>query len=98
MTTGESPGFSVVGVRRVHRSQQALCCRRLSSSSYCGIGGLEMIHVPLSSQWIDASDEQAVLEVLSSDHLSLGQRLPELEEGLARVAGVAHGIAVNSGC
>jgi perosamine synthetase len=56
-----------------------------------------MIHVPLSSQWIDASDESAVLDVLRSDHLSLGPRLPEFEEGLAHVADVAHGVAVNSG-
>ncbi len=53
--------------------------------------------IPLSSQWINAGDESAVLDVLRSDHLSLGPRLPEFEEGLARVAGVAHGIAVNSG-
>jgi perosamine synthetase len=56
-----------------------------------------MIRVPLSSQWIDASDEKAVLAVLRSDHLSLGPRVPEFEEGLARGAGVAHGVAVNSG-
>ncbi|MHB8107629.1 MAG: DegT/DnrJ/EryC1/StrS family aminotransferase [Candidatus Cryosericum sp.] len=55
------------------------------------------MNVPLSSQWIDASDEQAVLDVLRSDHLSLGPCLPEFEQGLAHVAGVAHGIAVNSG-
>src|SRR5664280_2360140 len=57
----------------------------------------DMSQVPLSSQWIDSSDESAVLEVLRSDHLSLGPRLPEFEEGLARVADVAHGVAVNSG-
>src|SRR5664280_2746244 len=57
----------------------------------------DMSQVPLSSQWIDASDESAVLEVLRSDHLSLGPRLPEFEEGLAHVAGVVHGVAVNSG-
>jgi len=56
-----------------------------------------MMHVALSSQWIDASDEETVLDVLRSDHLSLGPRLPEFEEGLARVADVAHGVAVNSG-
>ena len=55
------------------------------------------MNVPLSSQWIDSSDEQAVLDVLRSDHLSLGPRLPEFEEGLAHVAEVAHGVAVNSG-
>jgi perosamine synthetase len=54
-------------------------------------------HVPLSSQWIDASDEQAVLGALRSDRLSLGPRLPEFEDGLAHVAEVAHGVAVNSG-
>ncbi len=55
------------------------------------------MNIPLSSQWIDASDEQAVLEVLRSDHLSLGPRLPQFEVGLAYVAEVAHGVAVNSG-
>jgi len=56
-----------------------------------------MMQVPLSSQWIDASDEQAVLDVLRSEHLSLGPRLPEFEKGLAEVAGVTHSVAVNSG-
>ena len=56
-----------------------------------------MMDIPLSSQWIDVTDEQAVLDVLRSDHLSLGPRLPEFEHGLAEVAGVAHGVAVNSG-
>lgn len=56
-----------------------------------------MIRIPLSAQWIDSGDESAVLEVLRSDHLSLGPRLPEFEERLAHVAGVAHGVAVNSG-
>lgn len=53
--------------------------------------------IPLSSQWIDETDEQAVLDVLRSEHLSLGPRLPEFEDGLARVAHVGHGVAVNSG-
>jgi perosamine synthetase len=56
-----------------------------------------MMQVPLSSQWIDASDESSVLDVLRSDHLSLGPRLPEFEEGLAHAAGVTCGVAVNSG-
>jgi perosamine synthetase len=55
------------------------------------------MNVPLSSQWIDSSDESAVLDVLRSDHLSLGPRLPEFEVGLAHVACVRHGVAVNSG-
>jgi perosamine synthetase len=55
------------------------------------------MHIALSSQWIDASDKRAVLAVLGSDHLSLGPRLPEFEEGLAHAAAVAHGVAVNSG-
>ena len=55
------------------------------------------MNIALSSQWIDASDEQAVLDVLRSDHLSLGPRVPAFEEGLAHVAGVEHGVAVNSG-
>jgi perosamine synthetase len=56
-----------------------------------------MIRVELSSQWIDASDEQAVLAVLGSDRLSLGPCVPQFEEGLARIAGVARCVAVNSG-
>jgi perosamine synthetase len=56
-----------------------------------------MIRVELSSQWIDASDEQAVLAVLGSDRLSLGPCVPQFEEGLAHVAGVVHSVAVNSG-
>jgi perosamine synthetase len=55
------------------------------------------MNIALSSQWIDASDESAVLDVLRSDYLSLGPRLPEFEQGLAHVAAVAHGVAVNSG-
>ncbi|MDO9100478.1 MAG: DegT/DnrJ/EryC1/StrS family aminotransferase [Caldisericota bacterium] len=55
------------------------------------------MNVPLSCHWIDASDEQAVLGVLRSDRLSLGPRVPEFEAGLARVAQVTHGVAVNSG-
>jgi perosamine synthetase len=55
------------------------------------------LRVSLSSQWIDSSDEESVLGVLRSERLSLGPRVPEFEEGLARVAGVAHGVAVNSG-
>jgi perosamine synthetase len=53
--------------------------------------------IPLSSQWIEESDERAVLEVLRSDYLSLGPRVPEFENGLAHVAHVTHGIAVSSG-
>jgi perosamine synthetase len=56
-----------------------------------------MMRVVLSRQWIDASDEQAVLGVLRSDRLSLGPRVPEFEQGLAHVAEVTHGVAVNSG-
>jgi perosamine synthetase len=57
----------------------------------------DLSHVPLSSQWIDASDESAVMEALRGKHLSLGPCVPEFEDGLAHVAGVAHGVAVNSG-
>lgn len=55
------------------------------------------MNIPLSAQWIDASDEAAVLSVLRSSHLSLGPRIPEFEASLASVAGTAHAVAVNSG-
>lgn len=55
------------------------------------------LQVPLSSQWIDGDDEQAVLNVLRTGRLSLGPRVSEFEHGLACVAGAAHGVAVNSG-
>lgn len=57
----------------------------------------DRLRVPLSSQWIDADDEQAVLNVLRADRLSLGPRVSEFEHELAHAAGTAHGVAVNSG-
>ena len=57
----------------------------------------EHVSVPLSEQWIDETDIQAVLDVLGEERLSLGPHIPAFEEALARVAGTAYGVAVNSG-
>jgi len=55
------------------------------------------IQIPLSSPDIDQSDRQAVLDVLSGSVLSIGPRVIEFEEGLARAAGRRHAVAVSSG-
>jgi perosamine synthetase len=53
--------------------------------------------IPLSSPWIDARDEELVLEVLRSGWLSLGPTGPRFEELLAQAAGAPHCAAVSSG-
>lgn len=53
--------------------------------------------VRLSKPYIQEDDIAAVIEVLKSGTLSLGPRLQEFEEVVARYAGVKHAVAVNSG-
>ncbi|CAB4944533.1 unannotated protein [freshwater metagenome] len=53
--------------------------------------------VPLARPVIGPEEEQAVLEVLRSRHLSLGPRVPEFERRFAARVGAAHGSAVSSG-
>jgi perosamine synthetase len=53
--------------------------------------------VPLARPVIGEAEEQAVLEVLRSRHLSLGPRVPAFERGFAARVGAAHGSAVSSG-
>jgi perosamine synthetase len=53
--------------------------------------------IPLSAPWIDERDEQLVLEVLRSGHLSLGPTGPRFERMLAEAVGATHCAAVSSG-
>jgi perosamine synthetase len=53
--------------------------------------------IPLARPLLGDAEEQAVLEVLRSGHLSLGPRLPEFEERFASRLGVAHASALSSG-
>ncbi len=53
--------------------------------------------IPYGKQNITAGDIAAVMEVLASDWLTQGPRVPEFEKTVARYCGAHHGIAVNSG-
>ena len=53
--------------------------------------------IPLARPVIGEAEEQAVLEVLRSGHLSLGPRVPEFESRFARRVGAVHASAVSSG-
>jgi perosamine synthetase len=55
------------------------------------------LQIPLSSPDIIAEDREAVLEVLASNALSLGPKLPAFEQAVCRVTNSRHAIAVNSG-
>jgi dTDP-4-amino-4,6-dideoxygalactose transaminase len=51
----------------------------------------------MSSPDLTAAEVQAVLEVLSTRHMSLGPKLEAFEGALAGYVGGAHGVGVNSG-
>jgi len=53
--------------------------------------------IPVARPAIGAREEELVLDVLRSRHLSLGPRLPAFEEALAARLGVQHVSAVSSG-
>jgi perosamine synthetase len=55
------------------------------------------INIPLSSPDIDDRDRQAVLDVLNGPVLSIGPRVVEFEQALARAAGRRHAVALSSG-
>jgi perosamine synthetase len=57
--------------------------------------GVEVI--PLAKPVIGEREEQAVLEVLRSGHLSLGPRVPAFEAAFAERVGARHACAVSSG-
>jgi perosamine synthetase len=53
--------------------------------------------IAMSSPDVDESDVRAVVEVLRSGRLSLGDRVPEFERRLADYVGAPHAVAVGSG-
>lgn len=55
-----------------------------------------MSFIPYGRQDISPEDVSAVVEVLTSDYLTQGPKVPEFEECVARYVGVAEAIAVNS--
>ncbi len=55
------------------------------------------MRIPLSSPEITEQDIQAVTAVLRTSRLSLGPRLEDFEQTLARYVGATHAVAVNSG-
>lgn len=55
------------------------------------------IKVPLSRPDINDNDIKAVVDVLKTPYLSLGPKIPEFENKLAKYIGRKYGIAINSG-
>jgi len=53
--------------------------------------------IPVAKPVIGAREEELVLEVLRSGHLSLGPRVPAFEEAFAARVGAPHAAAVSSG-
>lgn len=52
--------------------------------------------IPYGRQSIDAADIEAVVEVLNSDFLTQGPKLPAFEQAVAHYCGAQFGVAVNS--
>ena len=57
----------------------------------------EVTPVPLSGPYVDARDEELVLEVLRSGRLSLGPMIDRFEEAVAEKVGAPYAAAVSSG-
>jgi perosamine synthetase len=55
------------------------------------------VNLPLAKPVLGEREEQLVLEVLRSGHLSLGPRVPAFEDAFARAVGARHASAVSSG-
>lgn len=55
-----------------------------------------MNYIPYGKQDINQADIDAVIEVLRSDFLTQGPKVPAFEECVANYCGAQHGIAVNS--
>jgi perosamine synthetase len=53
--------------------------------------------LPYSRQSLDEEDIHAVVEVLRSDWLTTGPKVPEFEEAFANFVGSSHAVAVSSG-
>lgn len=58
---------------------------------------MSIMQIPLSNPDITDIERDAVQEVLRTPQLSLGPRLPQFEQAVARYAGVRHAVAMSSG-
>jgi dTDP-4-amino-4,6-dideoxygalactose transaminase len=56
-----------------------------------------MNKIPYGRQHVTDEDIQAVLEVLKSDFLTQGPKVPEFEEAFAKFIGVDYAVAVSHG-
>ena len=52
--------------------------------------------IPYGRQSILQNDIDAVIEVLQSDFLTRGPKVPEFEKGVSEKVGAKYGVAVNS--
>lgn len=57
----------------------------------------DVMKIPLANPDITAVERRAVLGVLESTELSLGPKLVEFEQAMAKYVGVRHAVGVNSG-
>ncbi|MFZ3138505.1 MAG: aminotransferase class I/II-fold pyridoxal phosphate-dependent enzyme [Thermodesulfovibrionales bacterium] len=53
--------------------------------------------IPYSRQYIDKSDIKEVVEVLKSDFITQGPKIPEFEIKIAEYCGVKYAVVFNSG-
>ena len=62
-------------------------------------GGTPVREKPIyyGRQYIDDDDISAVVEVLKSDFLTTGPKIPELEEALKKVTGSKYAVAISNG-
>ena len=56
-----------------------------------------MKFIPYGRQSIDFSDIESVVDVLKSDYLTTGSKVPEFEEAIAKYCGVKYCVVVSSG-
>jgi len=52
--------------------------------------------IPYGRQWITQQDIDAVVDVLQSDFITLGPKIPEFEDSISSYCGVKHALVVNS--
>ena len=57
----------------------------------------EASFIPYGKQWVDEEDIQAVVDVLRSDWLTTGPKVPEFEQAVADYVGAKYAVAVSSG-
>lgn len=53
--------------------------------------------IPYSRQWLDDADIQSVVDVLRSDWLTTGPKVPEFEHAFAKAIHAGHAVAVSNG-